>query len=450
MARRKTRPPPRPRKRPAKLAKPARKPARKRATAAPIPTKLASAAEPIFATIRKQPDDPAAYLVLADLLQTAGDPRGELISVQHALAAAPGDAKLRRAEAALLKTHATALLGADLPKAIKAFGKQKQRSQKGDRGVALTWRLGFLRHAYVSIADAGDQLVALLAALFASPSAPLLEALRLVVTTESTEPLLRTLAAAPPTLADLRISSMNGSLRPLAKLWPSLQALRVLHLGQWDSVDLGDLALPGLEDLEIVGLKQADNATLLARAPATLRRLHVDVHPSLKTPKVLPLLANALPQLRDLRIQVSGKLEPKAIDCGQLERLWLSPVSPRLLPAIVAAGGRLRGLGLQLSSSVTGKHLAPILDGGLPELRHLQIGQVRGSTPIDLLARSKLLPRLETLSLIDAGRDDITRLTESASAFAHLREIRLLDGYAFKAATKALPQLRYVGDSWIP
>jgi uncharacterized protein (TIGR02996 family) len=35
--------------------------------------------------IRNHPDDPKAYLVYADWLQTAGDPRGELIAVQHRL-----------------------------------------------------------------------------------------------------------------------------------------------------------------------------------------------------------------------------------------------------------------------------------------------------------------------------------------------------------------------------
>lgn len=47
----------------------------------------------LFAQIAAAPDSVAAYLVLADVLQQRGDPRGELIVTQHALdTAAPRDA----------------------------------------------------------------------------------------------------------------------------------------------------------------------------------------------------------------------------------------------------------------------------------------------------------------------------------------------------------------------
>ena len=60
-----------------------------------------------FAEIAAAPDDPAPYLIYADALMLRGDPRGDLISIQHALETAepPIAADLRRREADLLDVH---------------------------------------------------------------------------------------------------------------------------------------------------------------------------------------------------------------------------------------------------------------------------------------------------------------------------------------------------------
>ncbi len=63
------------------------------------------------AAIASAPEEPAGYLVYADWLQQRGEPRGELIVVQHALAAAPRDPALRAREAALFEAHGARLLG---------------------------------------------------------------------------------------------------------------------------------------------------------------------------------------------------------------------------------------------------------------------------------------------------------------------------------------------------
>ncbi|MGZ3423537.1 MAG: WGR domain-containing protein, partial [Polyangiales bacterium] len=47
------------------------------------------------AKIVADPNDTQAYLVFADWLQSKGDPRGELIAVQHALSVTPASAPLR-------------------------------------------------------------------------------------------------------------------------------------------------------------------------------------------------------------------------------------------------------------------------------------------------------------------------------------------------------------------
>jgi uncharacterized protein (TIGR02996 family) len=51
---------------------------------------MATDVDALFAQIAATPDDDAPYLVLADVLQQRGDPRGELIAVQHAKARATG------------------------------------------------------------------------------------------------------------------------------------------------------------------------------------------------------------------------------------------------------------------------------------------------------------------------------------------------------------------------
>jgi uncharacterized protein (TIGR02996 family) len=90
--------------------------------------------KPSDAAIIRDPEDAAPYLVLSDWLEEQGDPHGELIRVQHALAAKP-TAALRKRERELLRKH-TFLEG------IPA----------DDVGLALTWHLGHVRAArlYVS------------------------------------------------------------------------------------------------------------------------------------------------------------------------------------------------------------------------------------------------------------------------------------------------------------
>src|SRR5262245_39247938 len=47
----------------------------------------ASSIDALFATVAANPDDGAAYLVLADALEQHGDPRAELMQIQQRLAA---------------------------------------------------------------------------------------------------------------------------------------------------------------------------------------------------------------------------------------------------------------------------------------------------------------------------------------------------------------------------
>jgi uncharacterized protein (TIGR02996 family) len=76
------------------------------------------------AQLRADPDDVAAHLVYADLLQTQGDPYGELIVLQHELAANPTKAIAKRERAWFERNYF------EVPEYYK-----------------LVWRLGFVRAA---------------------------------------------------------------------------------------------------------------------------------------------------------------------------------------------------------------------------------------------------------------------------------------------------------------
>jgi len=89
--------------------------------------------------IREAPDDVDGYLVYADWLQQQGDPRGELIVVQHELATTDAPMSITRREKELLKTFETELLG-------PLAGMRTLRNSKSVRwGLALRW--GFIQAA---------------------------------------------------------------------------------------------------------------------------------------------------------------------------------------------------------------------------------------------------------------------------------------------------------------
>jgi uncharacterized protein (TIGR02996 family) len=99
------------------------------------------------AAIVADPEDEGPYLVYADWLQSRGDPRGELIIVQHALETARGVAwaQLRIRERELLSRYRDALLG---PAALHHDTRH------------FDWRRGFVdRMSAGFVLDEGEQLV---------------------------------------------------------------------------------------------------------------------------------------------------------------------------------------------------------------------------------------------------------------------------------------------------
>jgi uncharacterized protein (TIGR02996 family) len=102
----------------------------------------------IEAAILAAPDDPSAYLVYADWLQSHGDPRGELITLQHAMRAQtdPSEfARFKRHEEALRLEHGAGWLGDVIARA--------------PHRTFFEWRLGFVDTARFD--DVHSDLVAI-------------------------------------------------------------------------------------------------------------------------------------------------------------------------------------------------------------------------------------------------------------------------------------------------
>ncbi len=84
--------------------------------------------------IRENPTNLQNYLVYGDVLQERGDPRGELMALQHARLLNPQDKRLRGAETAFIAEEQEALLG--------------QLVENLD-SLHLDWHMGFIRSARV-------------------------------------------------------------------------------------------------------------------------------------------------------------------------------------------------------------------------------------------------------------------------------------------------------------
>ena len=124
----------------------------------------------IEAAILAAPDDPSAYLVYADWLQGHGEPRGELITLQHAMRQhndIEEFARFRKHEEVLRNQHAAAWLGEEVASSLHR--------------TYFEWRLGFVdaarldapRHELVPLGE-GDATNPYAITRTAEPSLPAL------------------------------------------------------------------------------------------------------------------------------------------------------------------------------------------------------------------------------------------------------------------------------------
>lgn len=265
-------------------------------------------------------DDLDARLVYADELQLKGDPLGELIAVQHALAhhrttMLPTQVRrLERRVHALLEDHHDALFGALAP-----YARRPSRSTPARPALEITWRSGFAdeiriqRVPKIALHDLYAQLRKLPLMRFTtklvvgSPTlpSPYLEQgsyrqLLNTIANDGAPAHLRTLVLGDIPLSQ-RVSLDIGDLRPVVERCVALEELELKRgmgiLGPlsserlrklvFDNIaeplrDLTRSTLPGLRDLAVLNGYGTVLLGLLVKAPMldqlqslTLRRCHL-------------------------------------------------------------------------------------------------------------------------------------------------------------------------------
>lgn len=352
----------------------------------------------LFAQIAAAPDSVAAYLVLADVLQLRGDPRGDLIVTQHALeTAAPREAaELRKREGEALIANLATWLPIEV----------EQRKQ-----LLVRWRWGFVHRARCSDPDA-------LASLLAAPD-------------------------LGSTLAELRLfgKTVEKQLAVLAGAWPA--ALRRLHIGAgllamhgWP-IDLSRLPAHQLESLVVYGqmIQLGWNAP-----PPSLRRLEIRASkfdlavlgafdwPAIEelvvwTPNVTDLAALArFPNLRVL--ELGGTQDTDAL----VQRLAIQPVVQHL-QTLRLDGGTLTSAGARALKPLAKRMRVDVRRNQIKsaEIKRLETAKlvVRPQNPeaLPLSDRSvppKLLERARRAA--DTAKPDVDKRFLKATAAAALLE----------------------------
>lgn len=246
--------------------------------------------------IYNNPDDESAYSVLADWLQSKGDPRGELIALELAGKSAEAGG--------LLVKHGGALLG-DLA--------DHQKVHDGSNDDAFTWKWGFIQRAKLSHNHYADEafkgsMADVLRALLDHPSGQFIRELSFAFNNDPNEDDLQTMIDVlaekqRPTIRSLFFGDFKyaGAARDedrgedteiswyaigdLSKLWvqvPNLETL-IIQCGSSQSAiagvgaTLGEVVLPKLKHFEYRtgGLEQATMQSIAQMQAPALE--HIDV-----------------------------------------------------------------------------------------------------------------------------------------------------------------------------
>jgi uncharacterized protein (TIGR02996 family) len=334
------------------------------------------------AAIRANPDDPQAYLVYADWLQSQNDPRGELIVLQHTKATNPGRIAAAAAqEQKLLEKHPKELLG--------PVGKDPERFTE------LEWRFGYFRKVKIAldydVYQEGYRLERLLKALLEHPSSSFLE--ELVLGAESFE-------------GECNYQKPIDVLVKLARP----QTLRSLFIADFTS-----------EECEVSWSRLGNAGKLYAAFPG-LRKLTFHAG-SMNLGKI------DLPELREFHVRTGG-LSRKSIK-DLCAASW-----PRLETLEIWFGNQNYG------AEGTLKDIAPLLAGAnLPRVKHLGLMNAEFTDEIcAALPGSKILAQLESLDLTmgcmtAAGVDAILA---AKGSFAHLKRLDVSNNAVAGNADKKL------------
>jgi len=363
---------------------------RERVALAKAPSKLPDASNPeLEAAIRAAPDDESNYLVYADWLTSQGDPRGELITVQHALETAKGPraTKLKRRAKALLKRHESHW--------FKQFPVSADDYPNPAVAQVVEWRRGFFRTVRLANDDWDHDpgTADLVREFFALPSAKFVDDVRISVLEweqcpEQTKTALTTLGKqVGPQIRTLVIGPDDsegidndhfwiGDISFAWKLFPNLRSLTIHS----STFKLGKIALPELRELaiETCNLTRGDLRTISAARWPELEKLI----------------------------------------------LWF---------------------GSEYRSDCTIRDLKSLLEGKqFPRLRHLGLMNCELTDEIcEALPRAPILRQLRTLDLSMGcmGEAGVKALVKHADAFAHLERLVVDDNFLGSADIAALKVL---------
>ncbi|WP_163997169.1 WGR domain-containing protein [Pyxidicoccus caerfyrddinensis] len=340
------------------------------------------------AAILKAPEAAEGYLVYGDWFQSQGDPRGELIALQHALSQAKGAeaTALKRKAAALLKKHQDVLLGAPLAKMLE------------DKTLSIGWNLGFIQSARVAVARYGEDpefhIDEALKILLAHPSARFLQEVTIGLASNEGE------------------NEYSDLIKLVAKSAP--KSVR--------KVFIGDYVFP---DETEISWTEVGNVAPLYKALPQLRSLH------LRGGEVT-LGKIELPELREFTMESGG------LDRGSVKSIAAANW-PKLERLEVWFGAEEYGAGGNVKS------IQPILDAqGLPELKHLGLCNAEFTNElVEALPKAKVLKQLETLdlsrgTLTDKGAEV---LLANAAAFKHLKRLDLTQNLLSAKVAKSLAKL---------
>ncbi len=355
-----------------------------------IPPDPGTRNEELEAALREEPDNTDAALVYGDWLQAQGDPRGELIAAQHALALAP-----RRKSLVDEVLRLRAPYDAQLRALVERHDLSGHDAKRGR--LQVVWGLGFMRSARLAhdyfATDLGDaDLGETLSAFLALPSARLLQELTIGLWRD---------ADGQCEYGD--VAEVLARVRP--------PALRKLHLADFEYPSETEISWTELGDLE-------------------------------------PLWA-VLPRLRELVLQgggaALGAIRAPSLRSFELRTGGLAAASARAIAA--AEWPELERLVVWFGDPQYGgdaglDEIQPLLGRrDLPRLRHLGLMNARFEDDLcRALASSALAPQIEVLDLSlgmmsDAGAE---ALAAARPRLGRLRELRVGQNYLGEGARRAL------------
>ncbi|HZI15486.1 MAG TPA: WGR domain-containing protein [Myxococcus sp.] len=322
------------------------------------------------AAILSNPDNVDAYLVYGDWLQRQGDPRGELIALQHAAMQASGAeaTSLKKQVKARIKKYQDVLLGEDL-----------ENAEDQEALSEVEWHLGFIRKARVGRKDfdAEGEVPDIVKALLSHPSARFIQELTIG-------------------MADFEENHYDGVISAIAEV--GSKTLQRLFIGDFEYPDETEMSWTYINDV-----------SPLYKALPALRALRL-------RGGSVDLGTIDLPELREFTVETGGL--PLAAVKSIASASW-----PKLERLEVWFGQDNYG------GEGGVEDIQPILDGkGLPALKHLGLCNSEFVDELcKVLPRAKILPQLETLNLSmgTMSEEGARALSENAAAFKHLKHLDL-------------------------